>query len=263
MGERDAIADSDQGKSFRAFWDFLMSQSRQEELSALLESVLALPPVSALAPDPRLKRVHFDWLEAGGHAQKTVAQLSQQLRRFLDDKAWLENRRIMDILRSIEAKTVALRDTAPALQREAAFTTIDGITPDVVLPFERPLYQLPIATVLTRVKLAHANADDGSGPGEVDAAALFAQVYVDKPALAAHIRHALQLRAQVSLAELVTTRPLRQGLSELVAYLQLAAESPDSVVDEATLETVLWFVNEGDVMLQRQAQLPRIIFVRQ
>ena len=28
MGERDAIAGSDQGKSFRAFWDFLMSQSR-------------------------------------------------------------------------------------------------------------------------------------------------------------------------------------------------------------------------------------------
>ena len=33
LGERDAIADSDQGKSFRAFWDFLMSLERQEELS--------------------------------------------------------------------------------------------------------------------------------------------------------------------------------------------------------------------------------------
>ncbi|MGH8548574.1 MAG: DUF3375 family protein [Methylococcales bacterium] len=35
MGERDAIADSYQGKSFRAFWDFLMSSSRQEELTEL------------------------------------------------------------------------------------------------------------------------------------------------------------------------------------------------------------------------------------
>src|SRR3990167_6991735 len=51
MGERDAIADSDQGKSFRAFWDFLMSQSRQEELTQLLERVLQLPPVAALSPD--------------------------------------------------------------------------------------------------------------------------------------------------------------------------------------------------------------------
>ncbi len=48
MGERDAIADSDQGRSFRAFWDFLMSGSRQEELTQLLERVLALPPVAEL-----------------------------------------------------------------------------------------------------------------------------------------------------------------------------------------------------------------------
>jgi hypothetical protein len=36
--------------------------------------------------------VHHDWLEAGEHTQRTVAQLSQQLRRFLDDRAFLENR---------------------------------------------------------------------------------------------------------------------------------------------------------------------------
>ena len=82
MGERDAIADSDQGRSFRAFWDFLMSSSRQEELSALLERVLTLPPVAELKPDARIRRVHYDWLEAGEHTQRTVAQLSQQFRRF-------------------------------------------------------------------------------------------------------------------------------------------------------------------------------------
>jgi hypothetical protein len=45
MGERDAIGDSDQGRSFRAFWDFLMSTRRQEELSERLDQVLALPAV--------------------------------------------------------------------------------------------------------------------------------------------------------------------------------------------------------------------------
>ncbi len=100
MGERDLIAESDQGRSFRAFWDFLMSQARQEELTQLLDRVLDLPPVAELAPDARMRRVHYDWLEAGEHAQRTVALLSQQLRRFLDDQAFLENRRIMEILRS-------------------------------------------------------------------------------------------------------------------------------------------------------------------
>jgi hypothetical protein len=86
MGARDAIADSDQGRSFRAFWDFLMSADRQEEFTALLRRILALAPVAALRPDPRLSRVHYDWLEAGELTQRMVAQLSQQLRRFLDDQ---------------------------------------------------------------------------------------------------------------------------------------------------------------------------------
>ncbi len=65
MGERDAIADSDQGKSFRAFWDFLLSSRRQEELTELLDRVLDLPAVAALKPDGRTRRIHYDWMEAG------------------------------------------------------------------------------------------------------------------------------------------------------------------------------------------------------
>ena len=108
MGERDAIGDSDQGRSFRAFWDFLMSSRRQEELSERLDQVLALPAVAALKPGPRMRRVHHDWLEAGEHTQRTVAQLSQQLRRFLDDRAFLENRRILELLHGIESKALGV-----------------------------------------------------------------------------------------------------------------------------------------------------------
>ncbi|MEO8120215.1 MAG: DUF3375 domain-containing protein, partial [Rhodoferax sp.] len=252
MGERDAIADSDQGKSFRAFWDFLMSQSRQEELTQLLERVLQLPPVVALSPDLRLKRVHYDWLEAGEHAQATVAQLSQQLRRFLDDQAWLENRRIMDILRGIEARALALRGAPPA----GNFMTVDDLTASLELPMERPLYSPTIKTVIANVALEAGEAD-------MDAAALFSQVRVDKAALAGHIRQSLQTRAQISLGELLQTRPLAQGLGELVAYLQLASEAPNSVVDEATLESVEWQAqDDASGPVTRRAQLPRVIFVR-
>ena len=44
FGERDAIADSDQGRSFRAFWDFLMSPARQEELSTFWRRSSPFPP---------------------------------------------------------------------------------------------------------------------------------------------------------------------------------------------------------------------------
>lgn len=255
LGERDAIADSDQGKSFRAFWDFLMSQQRQEELTQLLERVLGLPPVAALKPDARLRRVHYDWLEAGEHAQATVAQLSQQLRRFLDDQAWLENRRIMDILHGIEARTLALRDVLPV----GPFAEIDDANPSITLPMERPLYNPPVKVALTDVVLQAGDTDS-------DAGALFGQVRVDKAMLAGHVRQLLQTRKQISLAEVVAQRPLTQGLSELVVYLQLASESANSVVDEDTLDTVEWAVpdpaNDPWPRLTRRAQLPRVLFVR-
>ena len=37
---------SDQGKSFQAFYDFLLSQARQEELSGLLDSVYQLTEIT-------------------------------------------------------------------------------------------------------------------------------------------------------------------------------------------------------------------------
>ena len=252
MGERDAIADTDQGRSFRAFWDFLMSSSRQEELSALLDRVLALPPVAELKPDARTRRVHYDWLEAGEHTQRTVAQLSQQLRRFLDDQAWLENRRIMDILHGIEAKVLALRESPPP----GEMMSIADTAAHIEMPMERPLHTPAIKPLIADIELA-------SGDAEVDAAALYSQIVIDKGALARHIRHALQDRSQVTLCELCEMQPLQHGLAELVAYLQLAGDTFKSVVDEAAIETIVWHRKGVDGQKHaKQAHLPRVIFVR-
>ena len=252
MGERDAITDSDQGRSFRGFWDFLMSSARQTEFSDLLERILSLPAVAELKPDLRTKRIHYDWLEAGEHTQRTVAQLSQQLRRFLDDKTWLENRRIMDILRGIEGQALALRATPPS----GDFMHIDGIGVSVELPMERPLYTPTRKPRLT--DLVH-NAVDV----DVDVGALFSQVVVDKTALARHIRHALQGVDQVTLRDLCQTRPLEQGLAELIAYLELADRSFKAVIDDSVEDRIVWASQDPDGSdLVKQVSLPRVIYVR-
>jgi hypothetical protein len=249
MGERDAIADSDQGKSFRAFWDFLMSQSRQEELSRLLEEVLGLPPIIAMRPETRLKRVHYDWLEAGEHTQRTVAMLSRQLRRFLDDQAWLENRRIMDILHSIENNALALREDFPP----GEFMPLAETAATVDIPIERPLYRPPLKPLIAPMVLEDGDAD-------VDTAALYTQVVVDRALLSRNIRLELQSASQISLAELVARHPLRHGLAELVVYLQLAVEWRKTAVDDDVEEQVGWQTETG---VFRQATLPRIILLRQ
>ena len=252
MGERDAIGDSDQGRSFRAFWDFLMSSRRQEELTGLLDRVLALPPVADLKPDARTRRVHYDWLEAGEQTQRTVAQLSQQLRRFLDDQAWLENRRIMDILHGIETKALALRQSPPP----GDVMSIAEPAASIELAMERPLYTRALKPLIADIALQ-------DGEDEVDPSALYEQVVVDKARLARHIRQALQARSQITLRELIDGQPLQQGLAELVAYLQLGSDSFKAVVDEDTKDLIAWdTVARDGAAARRQARLPRVIFVR-
>lgn len=253
MGERDAIADSDQGKSFRAFWDFLMSSRRQEELTGLLEGVLMLPAVTALNPDIRTRRLHYDWLEAGEHTQRTVAQLSQQLRRFLDDQAWLENRRIMEILHSVEVKAVALRDHPDILIDLDKKMTIADMVARFSLPMERPLFTPKLKSVIADVL---KEPDDS----EIDTGALFSQVQIDTVALIRRIRQALQERSQITLGELCSRFPLENGLAELIAYLQLATgDAFHSTVDETVEDDIRWVAADGKVKL---ARLPRVIFVR-
>ena len=254
MGERDAIADSDQGSSFRAFWDFLMSSRRQEELSGRLERVLELPAIMEMRPDARMRRVHYDWLEAGEHTQRTVAQLSQQLRRFLDDRAWLENRRIMDILRGIEANAIALREAPPA----GSVMEIETASTDIELPMERPLYAPALRPVIANVAIETGEAD-------LDATVLYTQIVVDRARLASHIRRHLQDRPQVTLAELAASQPLTHGLAELVAYLQLSAEAGSfrAIVDEDISDTIKWQANDANgTTIVKRAMMPRVIFTR-
>ena len=133
---------------------------------------------------------------------------------------------------------------------------------------ERPLYSPALKTRIAQVTIEPGEADS-------DAAALYSQVRLDKAALSGHVRQMLQTRTQISLGELIQSRPLAQGLGELVAYLQLASESPNAVVDDHTLETVVWQVTaqESDPLapkepkepvkpFERRARLPRVIFVK-
>jgi flagellar motility protein MotE (MotC chaperone) len=247
FGDRDAIVDSDQGKSFRAFWDFLMSPARQEELTELLSKIFGLEPVKALQPDRRLLRVHYDWLQAGEVAQRTVAKLSEQLRRYLDDKAWLENRRIMQLIREIEQTALSIRDRPP----DVRIIELDDLAPDINLTMDRPLFEPPLRPQIEEEALA--------GEEDVPYDALFSNVYVDKARLVANIRHALQIRSQISLDELVKLHPLEQGLAELVTYFSLAAENGDAIIDDTQRQTLTWTDQSGH---SRQATLPLVIFCR-
>lgn len=249
FGEQHAIAASDQGRSFRAFWAFLMSLDRQEELAALVARALALEDVAALRPDELLPKIQFHLLEAGEKVQRTSATLVEQLRRYLDEQVWLENKRIVELIRELEQHAVAIAQLPPT---EKDFAELPDLQPTVALPFTRALYVPARPPRFDATPLALGDAEFG-----VDA--LYAQHHVDEDALRRRIRQALRGRTQVTLAEVVAAHPLTQGLAEVVAYWHVASRDPHAFIDDAARERM---VLGGDDDGGRVVTLPRIVFTR-
>lgn len=245
VGERHAIAGSDQGRSFQAFHDFLLSPTRREELTDLLERLLELDGIDV---DAGMGRIHFDWLDAAERTQVTVRLLSEQLRRFLDDKVWLENRRVVELLRSIERSALTLRE----VRSPDVVMQIDACAPEVRLPFERPLYA---PSTFTGVDSAAAAGDDEV----LDLESLFDQVYVDTGRLTATVRSALRGTDQITLERLLADHPAEQGIAELVAYLGLADDDFEVIVDDTTRRELVITDTEGR---RRSVRMPQVLMVR-
>mgnify|MGYP002138867264 CR=1 FL=1 len=130
MGERDAIADSDQGRSFRAFWDYLMSSQRQEELSDLLDRVLALPPVADLQPEARrqphrrlhLARIRHVDAARRAHSTASAGYLADVDRSELPIR---QSARVTGV-RDIASTVVTMHEGLPITLRDVAEVALAG-----------------------------------------------------------------------------------------------------------------------------------------
>jgi hypothetical protein len=241
MGSRSEIASSDQGRSFQAFYEFLLSQSRQQELSGLLARVAALDTVEA---DPRIRLIHHDWSEAAERAQRTIRQISEQLRRFLDDQVWLENRRVLELVRAVKGVALEVRDRPPTVGLEL---DVPGI--EIALPLERPLYQPPAAVAV--------DSSVSAATEDVDSDVLFTQTYIDRARLINNIVGVLPERSSALLEDIVAMYPIEQGAAEIVGYLALNDDQLVVDVDEAD-ETLLEYADPADPDATKRARLPKV-----
>jgi len=211
---RSDIASSDQGRSFQAFYDFLLSEQRQQELAGLVESVQRMPAVHA---DRSLRHIHHDWAEAAERTQQTVRNLSEQLRRFLEDQVWVENRRVLDIVKSIEQLALKLRKAPPPGDFGL---TIDEPGVDLDLPFERPLYTVQNQTRVD--SFIEPSVDE-----VIEYDALLGQRFVDAARLAGNIRAIVPPRSTAELADVIELYPVEEGVAEILGYLALTEDDID------------------------------------
>ena len=80
MLDADAeLRESDQGRSFYAFWEFLMSPSRQDALAEILDTIYRLPTLDVLVRDhPLLRQLTRALIDAGEKIVQSNYRLAER-----------------------------------------------------------------------------------------------------------------------------------------------------------------------------------------
>lgn len=246
---RDLIMDSDQGKSFQSFWEFLMDQGRQEEMESYIREIFSVPELRALEDTSLVPRLKINLVDAGDRVNKTTDHLVEQLRKFIDLKVFLENRRITHIISEIEEAALTVKENPPEGRR---FIELDD-KPGVSLVMDRRPYDPPRNPDVDSAGLEE-------GVAEVDTSALFEQLYVDPKVIKERIRMLLRGRKEITLRQITDEVPVEKGLTEIVTYFSVASElekQNKSIVDPQNHEVIM-YERDGDL---QQVRVPKTTFL--
>lgn len=254
----DAIAGSDEGKSFAAFWRLLTDPAQFEALKAALEALESRPFVRklTLVERRRLFRVTEALLAEGGSVQEVMTTLGRSLKTFVQSREFQEQRQIQRLLRATVTESLELRN---------ALT--NGRTLDFSLTLSttslRSISQLALEDPSERP--AETTVDDAQPP-DIDLEAMREMIDnadIDMSLLKANIRAALTARAQVSVRDLTEMFELTQGLASIVGYMSLGQRHGVVLEDRERMysprEFVTWTGQDGVV---RQARIAQLLFTR-
>ncbi|MDP3244086.1 MAG: DUF3375 domain-containing protein [bacterium] len=249
--QQNNLFETDQGKSFIAFWEFLLSQSKQEEFDKLVKEVLNIPVVQEVQRENfSIGNVRNNLIEAGDKTKKSTNSLLEQLRKYLEHKSFFENKRIHDNIQE------ALKIISENPDKD--FTKIDLLELDEIINIDlivdRPRFNPP-----QKIKFSNSNPEEGKSTGNNDL--LFEQFEINIAELKNNIKAALKNKSQISFSDFVKEFEIQKGVAEVVAYLEIASkEKGKHIVDENLYDFI-------DIMNSKanknfRVKIPQIIFCR-
>lgn len=247
FNKQDFLWSTDQGKSFKAFWEFLMSREMQEELDMLITKINDLPTVKDIKKDATIDRLKNNLVEAGDKVNRTNDGLLEQLRKFVEQKSLLESKRILSSIDKIEALLLEINN-----EIDSPLLIIDGVFKASLL-MERPLFKPPI-------KILFQNEEVLEGQSDAETDALYSQFFIDIEALKENIKTLLKHKSQVSLVDVFNHYQSSKGVAEVLGYMQVAARDSKHIID---LEKTQQFnVQNVETDKEFTIEIPIVIFNR-
>lgn len=249
--QQSNILEEDQGKSFTAFWEFLLSYSKQEEFEKLLNEVLAIPVVQQVQDENfSIANIRNNLIEAGDKTKKSTNSLFEQLRKYLEHKSFFENKRIYDNIQEM-LKIISVNATKDFSKLE--LLAIDEII-HIDLIIDKPLFNPP-----EKIKFANNNPEEGKSTN--DNSQLYDQFEIDTVALKNNIKNALKSKTHISFPDFLKEFEIKKGVAEVVAYIEIASnEKNKHIIKNEDYD----FIDIKNIKENRNFNLkiPQIIFCK-
>ncbi len=208
----DALRSSNQGKSFYAFWDFLISRSGQEEWRQLTEQLLLLLEDRQLEADTDfLQNIKSFLLEQGRAVYDANDKMAEKLSRIITEKEIARHRRLRQQISGIKELVFDLMEEehpveAGLLLEEAA---------DIKIVMDRGL-------TLEAKKTAGALKQPMPAVEKIADVDRFNRLlntsFIDKKRLWQKVEQVLEHKQTATLKEVIEAAKLEHGLAEVISY---------------------------------------------
>ena len=245
------LQQSSQGKSFYAFWDFLLTPSLQHTWDGLIEQLYdTLDDKRLETGDTFLKNMKQYLYIAGKKVYQANDKMAEKLSRIICENGTMPTVITQRVIVDIQSSLLVLAQKGITPDVSLEIETL----PDINMPLERKLTLEQNTEISYRQALEMASTDISEARS---AGNLFVQNRIDRRLLKQRIQHTLRRKHQVSLGDVIEENGgLSQGLSELFGYIGAVRDFRHTISANRTQEVVF------DKAQYKAIVIPEIIVVR-
>lgn len=247
----EELKDSQQGKSFYAFWSFILNPDLQDRWDLLTKELYkTLKEKSIPVNDLFLKGMKSHLYNSGKKVYKSNDKMAEKLSRIIRENEGSKSEVTKNIIQEIKKQLIEI--SKKRKHHDISFIIETDI--EINIPFERKLTTKQSEEVTYSAKPKIADEDITSSKHLSN---LFSQSNIDKEQLRKRIKDILKEKSQTTLLEVVENYGgLEKGLPELFGYLGIIKEFKH-VFSPIKTQNIIF-----DVENRKQIKIPEIILTK-
>jgi Protein of unknown function (DUF3375) len=218
----DALRKSDQGKSFYAFWDFLISRAGQEEWRELTDQLLLLLQDRNIGGDGEfVQHIKSLLLQQGRNVYEANDKMAEKLSRIITEKEIARHRRLRQQIGQI---------------KELVFRFMEEESPPCGLVLQTPApirMNMERKLTLTERQGSAVVKQPVNAREKIEDMERFSRLlntsHIDKKKLWQKVEQVLEHKKTATLLEVITEKGLDNGVAEVISYFSFLREKASQV----------------------------------